>query len=632
MKPADEMPRLAVSREDDERFMREALAEARAAAEVGEVPIGAVVVHEGTIIARAHNRRELDEDPSAHAEFLAMMQAARTLGRWRLSGCTVYVTLEPCLMCSGLMVNARIDRCVYGATDPKGGALGTLYDVSADPRLNHAFPVASGILEDECAAELRSFFRRLRGAHREEGVEGPHDVSRLEALEGALGGDCGKTPTPTPMKASAAVCCPPMRSHRLAAPARKGGMRGPLNVVLAIDSFKGCATSSQVEMWLAEGMCRAGDDVRVAEIPVADGGEGTVEALRRPLGGEVRSMSVPAPVAGHVDASYLLFDDALGRSAVIEMAQAAGIGLSSRSHEAACAATTRGVGELIADAVSRGAETVYVGLGGSATVDGGVGMLQALGACVLDASGGQVVHGLYGVRDIDAIDLAPARAALAGVRLVALSDVKSPLVGPRGAVRMFGPQKGLGVGLSEAERDEVLAACDGWMAAYGARLTAARDALDGSAEQVGRPGARPKSLLGVPGSGAAGGLGAALLALGAELVPGIEAVLGMAGFDDAVRSADLVVTGEGAVDAQTAQGKVPVGVARRAKRLRPDVPVIAVCGSREDELEAVYAAGVDAVLPVGAAPQALDEAMDPDCARRNLRMAGETVYRLATMA
>ena len=169
------------------------------------------------------------------------------------------------------------------------------------------------------------------------------------------------------------------------------------------------------------------------------------------------------------------------------------------------------------------------------------------------------------------------------------------------------------------------------MAAYGARLTAARDALDGSAEQVGRPGARPKSLLGVPGSGAAGGLGAALLALGAELVPGIEAVLGMAGFDDAVRAADLVVTGEGAVDAQTAQGKVPVGVARRAKRLRPDVPVIAVCGSREDELEAVYAAGVDAVLPVGAAPQELDEALDPDCARRNLRMAGETVYRLATM-
>ena len=277
-----------------------------------------------------------------------------------------------------------------------------------------------------------------------------------------------------------------------------------------------------------------------------------------------------APVAGHVDASYLLFDDAQGRSAVIKMAQAAGIGLSPRSHEAACAATTRGVGALIADAVSRGAETVYVGLGGSATVDGGVGMLQALGARVFDASGGQVVHGLYGVRDIDAIDLAPARAALAGVRLVALSDVKSPLVGPRGAVRMFGPQKGLGVGLSEAERDEVLAACDGWMAAYGARLTAARDALMGVPSKWGVQalGLSPcwRSRL---RARAAGGLGAALLALGAELVPGIEAVLGMAGFDDAVRAADLVVTGEGAVDAQTAQGKVPVGVARLRSACAP---------------------------------------------------------------
>ena len=225
---------------------------------------------------------------------------------------------------------------------------------------------------------------------------------------------------------------------------------------------------------------------------------------------------------------------------------------------------------------SRGAETVYVGLGGSATVDGGVGMLQALGARVLDASGGQVVHGLYGVRDIDAIDLAPARAALAGVRLVALSDVKSPLVGPRGAVRMFGPQKGLGAGLSEAERDEVLAACDGWMAAYGARLTAARDALDGSAEQVGAPRRSAQVPTRRPRFRRCGRLGGrAARAWCRKLVPGIEAVLGMAGFDDAVRAADLVVTGEGAVDAQTAQGKVPVGVARRAKRLRPDVPVIA---------------------------------------------------------
>lgn len=147
---------------EDLRFMLIALEEAAAAADEGEVPIGAVVVCEGQVVSRAHNRREEDADPAAHAEFLAMEEAARTLGRWRLSGCTVYVTLEPCLMCAGLMVNARVDRCVYGAPDPKGGALGTLFDVSHDLRLNHAFEVTSGMLADEAADQLRTFFRARR--------------------------------------------------------------------------------------------------------------------------------------------------------------------------------------------------------------------------------------------------------------------------------------------------------------------------------------------------------------------------------------------------------------------------------------------------------------------------------------
>ena len=147
---------------DDEKFMALALEEAARAAELGEVPIGAVVVHDGGVIARAGNRRETDVDPAAHAEFSALMQASRVLGRWRLTGCTVYVTLEPCLMCAGLMVNSRIDRCVFGAPDPKGGAVGTLYDVSHDARLNHEFEVEGGVLEAECAEVLRAFFKRRR--------------------------------------------------------------------------------------------------------------------------------------------------------------------------------------------------------------------------------------------------------------------------------------------------------------------------------------------------------------------------------------------------------------------------------------------------------------------------------------
>ena len=151
---------------NDERYMRLALEEAELAAAEGEVPIGAAVVCDGRVVARAHNRRETDADPSAHAEFSAMVATARELGRWRLTGCTVYVTLEPCLMCAGLMVNARVDRCVYGAADPKGGALGTLYDVSHDPRLNHEFEVTPGVLADEAAELLRAFVRARRDARR----------------------------------------------------------------------------------------------------------------------------------------------------------------------------------------------------------------------------------------------------------------------------------------------------------------------------------------------------------------------------------------------------------------------------------------------------------------------------------
>lgn len=147
---------------EDIAFMHLALEQARAAERIGEVPIGAVVVCQGEVVAQACNRREIDADPAGHAEFLAMKAAAEKLGRWRLSGCTVYVTLEPCLMCAGLMYQSRIDRCVYGTADPKAGALGTLYKINEDERLNHRFEVTSGVLQQECADLLRGFFARLR--------------------------------------------------------------------------------------------------------------------------------------------------------------------------------------------------------------------------------------------------------------------------------------------------------------------------------------------------------------------------------------------------------------------------------------------------------------------------------------
>ena len=146
----------------DFHFMDLALAQAQAALALGEVPIGAVVTCDGQLVAAAHNRRELDGDPAAHAELLAIRQAALQLGRWRLTDCTVYVTLEPCVMCAGLMVLSRVARCVYGASDPKSGALGTLYNMHNDTRLNHSFTVSPGVRERECATLLRDFFATLR--------------------------------------------------------------------------------------------------------------------------------------------------------------------------------------------------------------------------------------------------------------------------------------------------------------------------------------------------------------------------------------------------------------------------------------------------------------------------------------
>lgn len=142
--------------------MQLALEQAREAGNLDEVPIGAVVVYDDTVISAAHNLRETTNDPAGHAEFLALKQASDKLGAWRLSGCTVYVTLEPCIMCAGLMHQARIDRCVFGAHDPKAGALGTLYQVHADDRLNHNFEVSAGVCEQECADLLRDFFAKKR--------------------------------------------------------------------------------------------------------------------------------------------------------------------------------------------------------------------------------------------------------------------------------------------------------------------------------------------------------------------------------------------------------------------------------------------------------------------------------------
>ena len=582
------------STEIDEKFMLEALAEARAAAALGEVPIGAVVVRAGEIVARAHNRRELDQDPSAHAEFAALCAAAQSLGRWRLFDCTVYVTLEPCCMCAGLMVNARVGRCVYGAADAKAGALGSLYDLNADSRLNHRFNVTAGVLANECRAVLSGYFAGLRGV---DGIGCGLNLEAHAAHAEALAG-VGDLADETVDFGSV--------------------QRRPRRVLLAIDSFKGSVSSSQAESAVAGGVRRVWPDAQVSALPLADGGEGTLDAVAA-CGGEIVTCEVAGPSGKRVAARMLV--DGEHESAVIEMAEAAGIGYSPCTESAALAATTYGVGELMLRAVRTGAKTLYIGLGGSATNDGGAGMLQALGARLVDGCGCNIAPGLAGLEQVASVDLAPALQALDGARIVVLSDVENPLVGRRGALAVFGGQKGL-----PTDDIEALGRHDGWMVGYGRLLdTAIAEARAQGLLRVPEGARTFGSVLGVPGAGAAGGLGAALLALGAELRSGVETVLDLIGFDEHVRDVDLVITGEGNMDEQSAAGKAPVGVARRAKRYGK--PVVAVVGGRADNLDAVYGRGIDLVLPVCRKPMGLELALDPQEATTNLICAGEAAAR-----
>ncbi len=146
----------------DEHYMKVAIDQAFLAEDKGDVPIGCVILYEGRIVAKAHNQREQLRDPTAHAEIIALTQAAEAVGSWRLHGCTVYVTLEPCPMCAGALVLARVDRLVYGCDDPKTGAIRSLYNIVQDERLNHRVEVTSGVLAEACSSQLQEFFRRRR--------------------------------------------------------------------------------------------------------------------------------------------------------------------------------------------------------------------------------------------------------------------------------------------------------------------------------------------------------------------------------------------------------------------------------------------------------------------------------------
>jgi glycerate 2-kinase len=362
-----------------------------------------------------------------------------------------------------------------------------------------------------------------------------------------------------------------------------------MRVVVAPDKFEGTLSAKQAAAALAAGWRRTDRRADIDEIPVADGGKGTLETLLDALGGRRERVGVTGPLGDPVDADFGLVNTADGLTAVVEMAAASGLALVGEERRDPLRATTRGTGELIAAAGRHHPRRVIVCIGGSATNDGGVGMAQALGIRFLDEQGRDLRPGGAAVWALARIDASGLDLAVRKAEVMVASDVDNPLTGPRGASAVYGPQKG-----ASLEDVRVLDQALGHLAAVVHR-DLGLDVRD------------------VPGAGAAGGLGAGLMAfLGARLRPGFEVVAEALDLERRLRDADVSVTGEGRYDAQSESGKAPAGVLRLAREAGCRTVLVAgqVEPGTEPPSDLVYdlaaRAGLDAAL--GRAAELLEEA------------------------
>ena len=374
-----------------------------------------------------------------------------------------------------------------------------------------------------------------------------------------------------------------------------------MRVVVAIDSFKGSMSSLEAGEAISNGIKKAHKDAEVEIRPLADGGEGTVEALSIGMGGRLVNVDVTGPVGRKVSAVYGIVDSS--KTAIIEMSQAAGITLVSGNEKNPLYTTTFGVGELIKDAINKGCRHFVVGIGGSATNDCGIGMLQALGYEFLDKEGNQVGFGASGVRDIVSIRDENVIKELSECYFRVACDVNNPLCGDLGCSAIYGPQKGA--------TKEMVADMDGWLKNYSKIVKEKYPDADSE----------------YPGTGAAGGLGYAFFNFtNSKLESGIKIVLDETKLEEYVKDADIVVTGEGRLDHQTVMGKAPVGVANIAKKYNKKV--IAFSGSVTEDAGVCNEHGIDAFFPILRRIVTLEEAMQTDTAKQNLTDTAEQVFRL----
>ena len=368
-----------------------------------------------------------------------------------------------------------------------------------------------------------------------------------------------------------------------------GSTGKPRTILIAPDSFKGSLTSVQVARALADGWARARPDDEILLCPLADGGEGTLAAIEAAGGWSWRTSAARDPLGRQITARWLISDD--GQRAALEMAAASGLSLLATNERDPLRATSIGTGDLIKAALNARVSSIVLGIGGSATTDGGAGLLSGLGARADRDTG---------MADLDGLDV-----RLATVELQVACDVSNPLCGPTGAAAVYGPQKGA---TPEQVQD------------LDRRLIRFADSLDA---ETGRPERT------TPGAGAAGGVGYALLSIqdrfrGFGLRPGVDLVMDAAGFDAKLERADLVITGEGRIDSQTAFGKTALGVARRTQA--SGVPCIAVGGGVEPEgIAALEEIGAIAV-PVIERAQTVEDAMAAGTVP--LERCGERIARL----
>lgn len=354
-----------------------------------------------------------------------------------------------------------------------------------------------------------------------------------------------------------------------------------MKIVIAPDSFKDSLSAEKVADAIAAGLADVLPHAQLIKCPMADGGEGTVDAIVAAGNGQLRREQVQGPLGEPVYANWGWLPET--RTAIIEMAEASGLQLVALEQRDACVSSTYGTGELIKAALEAGAQRIILAIGGSATNDAGAGALQALGLGLFDAQDRALPHGGLALAQLARIDLQGLDPRLVDVRFEIAADVNNPLCGEHGASAIFGPQKG----------------------ASPAQVQQLDHALGHFADHCAK--VLPKDVRDEPGSGAAGGLGFAAKAFfGAQFRAGVDVVAELVNLNKAVQGAALVITGEGRFDAQTLRGKTPFGVARIARS--NGVPVVVLAGTLGEGYQALYEHGIHAAFAVASGPMTLDYA------------------------